>query len=64
MTMKHVSQLLFMLPAFAVFEFTVVLSSGKGGNWALPTVLAFIVITSLTGLVLMIRAQRAQGRGR
>ena len=62
MTMQRISRLFFMLPAFAVFEFGALLSSGKGGSWAFPTVLAFIVITSLAGLVLGTRAQRAQGR--
>jgi hypothetical protein len=64
MAMKDISQLLFTLSAFAVFEFCAVLSSGRGGSWAFPTVLAFIVITSIAGLVLGIRAQRAQSRGR
>jgi hypothetical protein len=61
--MKHLSRVFFILPTFGLLEFTVVLHSGKGGNWALPTYLAFTAVMLTVGLVLALRAQRMQGRG-
>ena len=62
MTMKQIAVLIDVLAGVGVFEFGAVLSSGKGGSWAFPTVLVFAAILAIGGFVLLVRAQRAQSR--
>ncbi len=46
----------------ALFAFSLVLQSGKGGTWAFPTFLTFMAIVAVTGFVLLIRAQFTHDR--
>ena len=62
-TMKQIAVFTAVLVAASISGYGQVLISGKGGNWALPTYIAVGVILVTCGFVLMIRAQRAQGRG-
>jgi|GEM_PF-4354279 len=64
MTVKRIAPVLVAFAAAAVFAFSVVLNSGKGGTWALPAFVMFSAVLVLVGLALLVRTLRAHKRSR
>jgi hypothetical protein len=60
--MKRTAGVMNALGAAAILELSVVLGSGRGGNWALPAFIAFEATVLTLGLVFGLRAQRTPSR--